>query len=111
MLCFVVLTGRLPYRADPHDTLGWARAVIEEEPMTLAAAVETADVEGSTPAQQVAARFKRHLSRDLDAIVRKSLAKAADERYRSMDAMTADFEAFLAGRPVTARPAGPLYFM
>ena len=110
VLCFVVLTGCLPYRADPHDTLSWARAVTEEEPMTLQAAVEAAESTVSSGAQKVAAQFKRQLTRDLDAIVRKAMAKNPDARYRSMDAMIADLDAFLSGRPVTARPVGPLYF-
>src|SRR5689334_2803188 len=40
------------------------------------------------------------LGRDLDAIVRCCLAKKPRERYGSMDALIADLEAFLAGRPV-----------
>jgi serine/threonine-protein kinase len=42
--------------------------------------------------------------------VRKALAKDPSARYRSMDAMIADLEAFLGNRPVHARHAGPLYF-
>ena len=40
VLCFVVLSGRLPYRADPNDNLAWAEAVTSEEPLTLARAAE-----------------------------------------------------------------------
>jgi eukaryotic-like serine/threonine-protein kinase len=58
----------------------------------------------------IAPRFRRQLTRDLDAIVRKALAKAPTNRYRSMDAMISDLEAFLAKRPVGAHAAGPLYF-
>ena len=107
VLCFVVLTGRLPYRADPNDSLEWARAVTEQEPMTLARAAETAGNEGDEPTP---AWRTRQLTRDLDAIVRKALAKRPDDRYRSMDAMIADLEAYLDNRPVSARRAGPIYF-
>jgi serine/threonine-protein kinase len=107
VLCYFVLASRLPYHADPHDNLQWARSVTEDEPITLAHAIDLVDRDGTAPP---AAGFRRQLTRDLDAILRKSLAKARGERYRSMDAMIADLEAFLEGRPVVARRAGPLYF-
>jgi len=107
VLCFVILTGRLPYRPDPNDNLAWAKAVSEDEPMTLAHAAEAQEtIDGATPSTQQ----RKRLTRDLDAIVRKALAKDPEARYRSMDAMIADFESYLDGRPVNARRAGPLYF-
>jgi tetratricopeptide (TPR) repeat protein len=105
---FVILTGRLPYRADPEDGLAWARAVTEDEPMSLMRAVETDDDAHPKPA--TTAKYRRQLTRDLDAILRKGMAKNPSERYGSMDAMMADLRAFLAGHPVTARRAGPAYF-
>src|SRR5262249_42270146 len=54
-------------------------------------------------------RLKRQLRGDLTAILRKALAKAPEERYRSMDAMIADLDAYLDKRPVTARRAGTAY--
>ncbi|MFC5491170.1 serine/threonine-protein kinase [Dokdonella soli] len=107
-LCFRLLSGCLPYRADPDNSLEWARAVTEQEPLRLtqARALRAADVHAT-----LQARARKHqLTRDLDAIVRKALAKAPDQRYRSMDGMTADLQAFLDGHPVSARHAGPLYF-
>lgn len=103
VLCFLTLTGRLPYRADPNDGLSWARAVTEQEPMTLAQAAEEQTGDARTP--------RRQLTRDLDAVVRKAIAKEPHQRYRSMDAMIADLEAFLDSRPIRARRAGPLYFV
>lgn len=108
VLSFLVLTGRLPYRADPNDNLAWALAVTEkEEPLSLRRAHEMTD-----PQQPRASvrRFNRQLTPDLDAIVRKCLSKASERRYRSIDAMIADFENYLAGRPVRARRATPWYF-
>ena len=84
-LCYRVVSGKLPYRADPHDAVAWARAVCEEEPLRLPHG-------------------------DLDAILRKAMAKSPGERYRSIDAMAADLEAYLDGRPVSARRAGFWYF-
>jgi serine/threonine-protein kinase len=107
VLCFVILAGRLPYRADAADSMAWARAVTEDEPMTLAGAFASSDSASSAPH---AGRYGRQLTRDLDAIVRKMMAKEPNERYGSMDAVMADMRAFLDGRPVSARRAGPAYF-
>ena len=108
-LCFRVLCGRAPYRADPADTYGWLRAVAEDEPTTLPRALDGA--ERAWAPQVNLARVRRQLSRDLDAVVRKALAKAPAARYGSMDAMAGDLEALLDGRPVAARRAGAWYFL
>jgi serine/threonine-protein kinase len=107
VLCFAVLSRRLPYRADPADAIEWARAVTEDEPMRLAHA---ARLQASAESRK-SERLGRLLTSDLDAIVRKALAKRPADRYRSMDAMIADLEAFLAGKTVRARKAGPFYFV
>ena len=44
--------------------------------------------------------------RDLDTVCLKCLSKTPAERYATADAVAADLRAFLAGRPVTARPPG-----
>lgn len=106
VLCFLTLTGALPYRADPNDSIGWGRAVLEQEPSTLMhAAADRHNAASSTPPWSL-----RQLTRDLDAIVRKCLAKSPEQRYRSADALIADLQAFLVGKPVTAHAAGPMYF-
>jgi serine/threonine-protein kinase len=107
-LAFVLLAGALPYRGDPEDRLAWSRAVTEDEPLTLARAFEGSDL---ARLDAIAARrYRRQLTRDLDAILRKALAKTPSGRYGSMDALMADLRAFRAGAPVTARRAGPAYF-
>lgn len=113
VLLYRLLTGRLPYDADPADALGWARAVTEQEPIALARAFALAQQRSRdiatdatslpTPAMR---RLRRWLSGDLDAIVQMTLAKRADDRYRSMDALIADLEAFQRDEPVSARRAG-----
>ena len=109
-LCFRVLCGRVPYRADPADTYSWLRAVAEDEPTPLPRAFDGAD-HGAWAPQVNLARVRRQLSRDLDAIVRRALAKEPTARYGSMDAMASDLEAWLDGRPVAARRAGAWYFL
>jgi tetratricopeptide (TPR) repeat protein len=80
--------------------------VLEEEPMTLARAARIAREKAEAREHARGA----DLPSDLDAIVRKCLAKKPEERYQSADSLIADFEAFLAGRPVTAHSAGFGYF-
>jgi eukaryotic-like serine/threonine-protein kinase len=108
VLCFLVLSGHLPYRPNPNDSLRWARAVLEEEPMTLARAAARAQAYDATAS--TTPRRRVDLSADIDAIVRKCLAKAAEDRYRSADALIGDLEAFLESRPVSARAPGFAYF-
>jgi len=110
-LCYRILGGGLPYRADPDDAYAWAHAVTEEEPMPLSRAAATAEGKTNWSETTSVSRLRHRLGGDLDAVVRKALAKVPENRYRSMDAMIADLEAFLAGRPVTARRAGTAYYL
>jgi serine/threonine-protein kinase len=109
MLCYRVLTGALPYRADPADPYAWARAVAEDEPVTLARSLAPDSMRSVWGAGADAARIRRQLGRDLDAIVRKCLAKAPSERYGSMDVVCADLDACLENRPVSARRGSRRY--
>lgn len=99
VLCFRLLTGGRPYRASTSDGLAWAQAVSAEEPQSLTDALDAACAWKAAPNLR---RLRRRLGGDLDAVVRKALAKAPEERYRSIDAMSADFAAFLRGSPVSA---------
>jgi serine/threonine protein kinase/Tfp pilus assembly protein PilF len=55
-------------------------------------------------AQRMQRRRERRLAGDPDAIVMRALAREPEERYASMDALISDIRAYLAGRPVAARP-------
>ena len=121
VLIFRLLSGRLPYRADLHDAGAWARAVSEDEPLKLRQALDTRTQEPATGEGRRERlrdsvepgefrRLRRALRGDLEAIVHKSLAKAADDRYVSMDALVADLEAVLGDRPVSARTPSAWYY-
>ena len=105
MLCFRLFTGSAPYNADPSDPYAWARAVAEDEPITLSRALTVGSMRTVWGATTDTTRLRRQLGSDLDAIVRRCLAKAPAQRYGSMDAVCADLDAYLAGRPVSARRA------
>jgi len=109
-LCYRVLTDRLPYTADPTDSYAWARAVAEDDPITLRRTL-TQEVAGSDgrPLRGLA-RLRRRVAGDLDAILRKAMAKAPADRYQSMDALAADLNRFLDGRPVSARQMGAFFY-
>jgi serine/threonine protein kinase/WD40 repeat protein len=52
-------------------------------------------------------RVDRHVPRDLETIVLKSIAKEPALRYRTADAMAEDLRRFLADRPILARRSKP----
>ncbi len=54
-------------------------------------------------AAAAAARVPRRLDADLDAIVLKALRKEPQQRYVSVEQFAADVQAYLDGRPVSAR--------
>lgn len=119
VLMFRLLSGRLPYRADAHDALAWAHAVTAEEPLRLAQALDARTDTGSGRRERLVdsvesgefRRLRRALRGDLEAIVRKALAKQPDDRYASIDAMVADLDAVLDGRPVAARQPSAAYHL
>ena len=106
VLIYRLISGGLPYDANTQDPIAWAQAVLEAQPLALdRARMRDLRADASTGTS----RSRRRVQRDLDAIVQMALAKEPARRYRSMDALIADLEAFLDGRPVTARHGGAVY--
>jgi len=85
VLLYTLVTGQRPYGRDATTPAEAAQAVLDEPPR---------------PASQVLT-----LPADLDRVLAKALRKDIDERYASVDALAADLRAWLAGYPVSARPA------
>src|SRR5690606_11541338 len=53
----------------------------------------------------------QHLNRDLDTIILKALAKNADRRYQSAEALAGDLANYLADEPIQARRDSTWYVM
>ena len=103
VLLYVMLTGQRPYgRGTSHPTEA-ARCVLDEAPTRPSALGDPPQ-----PDTQWLPTRKR-LQGDLDRLLLKALEKPVDRRYASVDALAADVRAFLAGFPVSARPASPWY--
>ncbi|MGN6521409.1 MAG: protein kinase domain-containing protein [Dokdonella sp.] len=110
LLLLELATGAQPYRNAGTSAAECERRIREDEPpaaSTLALrgarAGARAALRGATPKA-----LGRRLRGDFDAIVRRALAKAAGERYATVDALREDVAHWCAGRPVRARRGAPL---
>ena len=72
---------------------------------------EIKEVEPPAPSDRIARPADRdhRIPPDLDCIVLRCLQKERDDRYPTAQALAADVQRFLEGRPVDAMPAGALY--
>ncbi len=120
VLLYKLLAGRLPGAAEDRavgrgsgggerDEPPRPSAVCGRGPAARAGAPDRWDPElvagrrGTRPA-----RLRRELSGDLDNIALKALAAEPQRRYATAEQLARDLQCFLAGRPVSARPAGSL---
>ena len=56
-------------------------------------------------------RVDPSIPRDLESVVMKAIAKLPEERYGTAEAFSTDLAAFLAGKPIQARPQGLAYML
>lgn len=85
VVLYELLAGRVPIQG--QTTLDTLRRILIEEPLPPSV-------------------HQHEVSRDLDAIVLKCLAKSPSERYTSAAALAEDLRRFLDGQPVLARAPG-----
>jgi serine/threonine-protein kinase len=94
IVLFELLTGELPYRLKG------------ESPAEIVTAITSQDARA--PSKLLPAS-SAHVTRDLDAILAKALAKDAAARYPSVERFSADLGNYLDGLPVTARDGTRAY--
>jgi eukaryotic-like serine/threonine-protein kinase len=87
VLLYLLLTGGLPYELKEFTTAEMVRVICEQEPRRPV----------------LPAGGEKRLDADLEAIVLKTLRKGPEERYLTAVQLAADVQAYLDGRPVSAR--------
>lgn len=88
-LAYELLSGALPFDFNGLRAADIERLVLQVAPPLMS--------------ERSALPWARELKGDLDAIVATCLRKAPTERYRNVDALDAELQRWLEGRPVTAR--------
>ncbi len=115
VLLYKLLTGQLPYRLTGTGTREVERAVVEQEPEPLSAAIRRVG-EGTSAGRPAAATFaaagrarrtplaqlRRQLAGDLENIVLTALRKEPARRYASAEQLAEDVSRYLANLPVRA---------
>lgn len=119
IVLFLLLTGRHPYGRDASSAFASLEAVLGGATFQPSATFGSAEREdagtGPSRAARAAARsgtprsLRRALRGDLDAIVRKALAREPAERYASAADLAADLKAHLRSFAVGARRPTPVY--
>ncbi len=105
VLLYQLLTGQRPYGRSATSAAEIARAVLQEP------ATRPSSLSPSRPDDPWWLATRQRLKGDLDNILLKTLEKEASERYASVDALTADVRAYLAGLPVSAIAPSKTYLL
>lgn len=112
VLLHLLLTGERPYSLEERS----AERLREElarrtlvAPSARVLADTAASRERASARRSTSAALSRRLAGDLDAIVRKALGRAIEERYTSVDALIEDLERHRTHQPIAARRADLLY--
>jgi non-specific serine/threonine protein kinase/serine/threonine-protein kinase len=100
VMLYELLTGTRPYETGGR-TVDEVLALVGERDPVRPSAVHRTDLPYDP----------RRLRGDLDAIVRKAMAKGPDHRYASAEALADDLGRVLAGRPVVARELSLVYLV
>jgi eukaryotic-like serine/threonine-protein kinase len=100
VMLYQMLAGRLPF-TDPPDAISAQRRTLEEVPDRPSALARINPSRNWLVATVTKAEWA-----DLDAICLRALKRQPVERYRSVDAMIRDIDAYLNGEPLEARPEG-----
>ena len=92
VVCYQLLTGRLPHDLAGKTIPEATRAIAEDDPIRLSS-------------------INKIFRGDLETIVSKALEKDKERRYQSASDLAADVRRYLADEPILARPATTFYQM
>lgn len=101
VVLYELLVGRKPYDPTRTSDAAWEEAILEADPVRPSQAAQRQARDTGMIAPR---RLARELGGDLDNILLKTLAKAPDDRYVSVEALAQDLRRHLDGEPVLARP-------
>ena len=99
VLLYQLLTGVRPTGRDATTPAQAARGVLDETP------TRPSSLPGHITNDPDWLATRKRLAGDLDNVLLKALEKSVARRYDSVDALVRDVRAYLAGHPVSARPA------
>lgn len=103
VVLFGLLSGARPYASTSRGVAALARAIVEEPPRSLTAALrESPDAPVSRGASL--AHLQQALRGDLETVVAKALKKAPAERYATVQELRDDLQRHLVHEPVSAQP-------
>ncbi len=109
VVLYEVLCGTKPYRLKRQTDAEWEEAILGADPLRPSSMLVRGADDNKTRDPAVLRRRARQLAGDLDNIVLKALAKRAEQRYPSVEAMALDLQRYLDGKPVHARPQSLAY--
>ena len=90
VICYELLTGRVPVDVSEKTIPQAARAIVEVEPASLSS-------------------INKAFRGDIAVIVTKALEKNKDRRYQSASALAEDIRRYLSDQPISARPVTTMY--
>ncbi len=117
LLMVELLSGVRPFHSRSDNLVDLAHAVVNEDAPAPSMALSRANLPASEvdrilrARRSTAARLRRQLRGDLDAIAQRALARLPNQRYASALALAEDLDAYVEQRPVRARAPSLRYRM
>ncbi len=108
VVLYELLSGSKPYRLKRQSDAEWEEAILGVDPLRPSSTLLRRS-DDTTTDPVILRRRARQLAGDLDNIVLKALAKRAEQRYPSVEALALDLQRYLEGKPVHARPQSVAY--
>jgi eukaryotic-like serine/threonine-protein kinase len=109
VVLYELLSGRKPYRLKRQTDAEWEEAILGVDPLRPSSTLLRRSDDDQTGDPAGLRRRARQLVGDLDNIVLKALAKRAEQRYPSVEALALDLQRYLDGKPVHARAQSLAY--